>query len=181
MLPYEVVVRREAHGSYLKRNPHFSKGQLFPQLIVEFFLKTKDKSWKGTPLVSDDPLMLYAQEVSQIRLFHPAKPLHGQEPFLVLPQMEVFGRDDEWKFFIDMTRVARQRFSRREVGSSKAATRRSEGRVWLRLQGRPVAFGRDRQRLPWRVIESGSYIDKQAIATAARSTTSPRGLGRSSK
>ena len=34
MLPYEVVVRREAHGSYLKRNPHFAKGQLFPQLIV---------------------------------------------------------------------------------------------------------------------------------------------------
>src|ERR1035441_9938351 len=31
MLPYEVVVRREAHGSYLKRNPHLSKGQLFPQ------------------------------------------------------------------------------------------------------------------------------------------------------
>ena len=29
MLPYEVVVRREAHGSYLKRNPQFAKGQLF--------------------------------------------------------------------------------------------------------------------------------------------------------
>ena len=50
MLPYEVVVRREAHGSYLKRNPHFSKGQLFPQLIVELFLKTKDKNWKGMPV-----------------------------------------------------------------------------------------------------------------------------------
>ena len=36
MLPYEVVVRREAHGSYLKRNPHLSKGQLFPQALVEF-------------------------------------------------------------------------------------------------------------------------------------------------
>ena len=30
MFPYEVVVRREAHGSYLKRNPHLGKGQLFP-------------------------------------------------------------------------------------------------------------------------------------------------------
>src|SRR5450756_3192749 len=38
MLPYEVVVRREAHGSYLKRNPHLSKGQLFPQALVEFYL-----------------------------------------------------------------------------------------------------------------------------------------------
>ena len=57
MLPYEVVMRREAHGSYLKRNPHIAKGQLFPQLLVEFYLKTKDKNWKGKPLVADDPLM----------------------------------------------------------------------------------------------------------------------------
>src|SRR5674476_1302831 len=52
MLPYEVVVRREAHGSYLKRNPHLAKGQLFPKAIVEFYLKTKDKNWKGKPLVA---------------------------------------------------------------------------------------------------------------------------------
>src|SRR5712672_1846369 len=57
MLPYEVVVRREAHGSALKRSPHFAKGQLFPKLLVEFYLKTKDKDWKGKPLVADDPLM----------------------------------------------------------------------------------------------------------------------------
>src|SRR6266404_3180849 len=56
MLPYEVVARREAHGSYLKRNPHLAKGHLFPGLIVEFFLKTKDKNWKGKPLVSDNHL-----------------------------------------------------------------------------------------------------------------------------
>src|SRR5262245_46157799 len=31
MLPYEVVLRREAHGSYLKRYPYIAKGQLFPQ------------------------------------------------------------------------------------------------------------------------------------------------------
>src|SRR6202007_1357610 len=55
MLPYEVVTRREAHGSYLKRNPQYAKGQLFPKLIVEFYLKTKDKNWKGKPLVADDP------------------------------------------------------------------------------------------------------------------------------
>src|ERR1700693_5510681 len=82
MLPYEVVVRREAHGSYLKRNPHFAKGQLFPKLVVEFFLKTKDKNWKGKSLICDDPLMLYAKADSKIRLFNPAKPIHGQEPFL---------------------------------------------------------------------------------------------------
>ena len=46
MLPYEVVVRREAHGSYLKRNPHFSKGQLFPQLVVEFAAQCPSRTFQ---------------------------------------------------------------------------------------------------------------------------------------
>ena len=45
MLPYEVVTRREAHGSFLKRAPHLAKGQLFSRLIVEFFLTTTDRRW----------------------------------------------------------------------------------------------------------------------------------------
>ncbi len=39
--------------------PQLAKGQLFSKLLVEFFLKTKDKNWKGKPLVADDPLMSY--------------------------------------------------------------------------------------------------------------------------
>ena len=162
MLPYEVVVRREAHGSYLKRNPHLAKGQLFPQLIVEFYLKTKDKNWKGKPLVSDDPLMLYAEDAKQIKLFNPAKPLQGQEPFLVLPQSEVFGRDDEWKFFLEMTRIARQAFLVLEKAWQL------EGGKLVDLK---VEFGFDSKgsllladvidNNSWRVIESGAYIDKQ--------------------
>ena len=62
MLPYEVVVRREAHGSYLKRHPHLSRGELFAKLIVEFYLKTKDRTWKGRPLVADDPLGVHDHE-----------------------------------------------------------------------------------------------------------------------
>src|SRR5256885_16498004 len=102
MLSYEVVVRREAHGSYLKRNPHVAKGQLFPQLIVELFLKTKDRNWKGRPLACDDPLLIHAEGASQIRLFNPAKPIQGQEPFLVLAGSEVFDHDEEWKLFPEM-------------------------------------------------------------------------------
>jgi phosphoribosylaminoimidazole carboxylase/phosphoribosylaminoimidazole-succinocarboxamide synthase len=162
MLPYEVVVRREAHGSYLKRNPHLSKGQLFPRLIVEFFLKTKDKSWKGKPLVCDDPLLLYAKELSQIRLFHPAKPMHAQEPFVILPATEVFAHQDEWKIFPDMARVAGCTFLALEKAwQLEAAT----------LVDLKVEFGFDSKgRLllsdvidndSWRVIENGSYIDKQ--------------------
>jgi phosphoribosylaminoimidazole carboxylase/phosphoribosylaminoimidazole-succinocarboxamide synthase len=162
MLPYEVVVRREAHGSYLKRNPHFSKGQLFPQLVVEFFLKTKDKDWNGKPLICDDPLMLYAKEDSKIRLFNPAKPIHGQEPFLVLADTEVFSRADEWELFPQMQRIARQIF----LVLEKAWQLEAGTLVDLKVE-----FGFDTNghllladvidNDSWRVVESGAYIDKQ--------------------
>ncbi|MEA2988550.1 MAG: phosphoribosylaminoimidazole carboxylase / phosphoribosylaminoimidazole-succinocarboxamide synthase [Alphaproteobacteria bacterium] len=162
MLPYEVVVRREAHGSYLKRNPHFAKGLLFPKLIVEFFLKTKDKNWKGKPLIADDPLMLFEEGASQIRLFNPAKPIQGQEPFLVLPVSEVFERADESTFFPEMRRVASRAFLVLEKAWQL------EGGTLVDFK---VEFGFDSAgRLlladvvdndSWRVVESGSYIDKQ--------------------
>jgi phosphoribosylaminoimidazole carboxylase/phosphoribosylaminoimidazole-succinocarboxamide synthase len=162
MLPYEVVVRREAHGSHLKRNPHFSKGQLFPQAIVELFLKTKDRNWKGKPLVCDDPLLIYTEGASQIRLFNPAKPIHGQDPFLILSGSEVFGRDEEWKIFPEMRRLARHAFLVLEKAWQL------EGGTLVDFK---VEFGFDAKgRLlladvidndSWRVIENGSYIDKQ--------------------
>jgi len=161
MLPYEVVVRREAHGSYLKRTPHFAKGQLFPKLIVEFFLKTKDKNWKGKPLVADDPLM-QRKDDGKIELFNPAKPLIGQEPFLVLSESEVFSRPDEAKLYPEMSRIARRAFLILE-------------KAWQLEGGRlvdfKVEFGFDAKgnllladvidNDSWRVVESGGYIDKQ--------------------
>ena len=162
MLPYEVVVRREAHGSYLKRNPHVAKGQLFPQALVEFYLKTKDKTWKGRPLVADDPLMDYTEGGSHIRLFNPAKVLVGQEPFLVLSTGDVFSRDGEQEFFPEMRRIARHAFLIIEKAWQL------EGGTLADLK---VEFGLDAKgRLlladvidndSWRVIEDGSYIDKQ--------------------
>jgi phosphoribosylaminoimidazole carboxylase/phosphoribosylaminoimidazole-succinocarboxamide synthase len=162
MLPYEVVVRREAHGSYLKRNPHLSKGQLFPQALVEFYLKTKDKNWKGKPLIADDPFMQFAEDAKQIRLFNPAKPLQGQEPFLVLAGSEVFGRDDEEQIFPEMRRIARQAFLVLEKAWQL------EGGTLVDLK---VEFGFDAKggllladvidNDSWRVLEGGSYIDKQ--------------------
>src|SRR5207247_2448126 len=157
MLRYEVVVRREAHGSYLKRNPHISKGQLFPQLIVEFYLKTKCRNWKGKPLVCDDPLMTYADRAAQVRLFDPAKPIVGQEPFLTLPAADVFGRKEEQTFFADMRSIARQAFLVLEKAWQL------EGGTLVDLK---VEFGFDSKgRLlladvvdndSWRVIEDGS-------------------------
>ena len=58
MLPYEVVARRLAMGSYLKRNPEVKRGERFDALVVEFFLKTSGKNFKGIPLPCDDPLIV---------------------------------------------------------------------------------------------------------------------------
>jgi phosphoribosylaminoimidazole carboxylase/phosphoribosylaminoimidazole-succinocarboxamide synthase len=162
MLPYEVVVRREAHGSYLKRNPHLAKGQLFPQALVEFYLKTKDKNWKGKPLVADDPFMQLTDDGKQIKLFNPAKPLQGQEPFLVLPVSDVFSSADESKMFPEMQRVARRTFLVLEKAWQL------EGGTLVDLK---VEFGFDAEgnllladvvdNDSWRVLEGGAYIDKQ--------------------
>jgi len=160
MLPYEVVVRREAHGSYLKRNPHIAKGQLFPQVLVEFYLKTKDKSWKGKPLVADDPLMHFAK--GEIHLLNPAKPIHGQTPFLVLKEADVFSHADEHDLFPEMRRIAAHAFLVLEKAWQL------EGGTLVDLK---VEFGFDPKgnllladvidNDSWRVVESGAYIDKQ--------------------
>jgi phosphoribosylaminoimidazole carboxylase/phosphoribosylaminoimidazole-succinocarboxamide synthase len=161
-LPLEGGGRRHAHGSYLKRNPHFAKAQLFPQLVVEFFLKTKDRDWNGKPLVCDDPLMLYSKGDAKIRLFNPAKPIHGQEPFLVLADTDVFSHADEPELFPEMERIVRHTFLVLEKAWQL------EGGTLVDLK---VEFGFDTKgnllladvidNDSWRVVESGAYIDKQ--------------------
>jgi phosphoribosylaminoimidazole carboxylase/phosphoribosylaminoimidazole-succinocarboxamide synthase len=163
MLPYEVVVRREAHGSYLKRNPQLAKGHLFPKLLVELYLKTKDRNWKGKALACDDPLISFAHEAGQIRLLHPGKPIQGQEPFLVLAESEVFEHAEEWKILPEMRRIAAQTFLMLEKAWQL------EGGTLVDLK---VEFGIDPKGQllladvidndSWRVVESGGgYIDKQ--------------------
>jgi phosphoribosylaminoimidazole-succinocarboxamide synthase len=59
MTPVEVVIRRVAAGSYLKRHPEVNEGTVFDDLVVEYYLKTKDRNFEGQKLPCDDPLMEY--------------------------------------------------------------------------------------------------------------------------
>lgn len=90
MLPLEIVVRREAHGSFLKRYPERNKGDRFDVLIIELYLKTKDRAFAGYELPCDDPLLSIDEDFETVQLFRPDLPIEGAEPFLVMPFEELF-------------------------------------------------------------------------------------------
>jgi len=54
MIPLEVVMRRIATGSYLRRNPEVAEGTRFEPLLVEFFLKDDARH---DPLVTDGEIV----------------------------------------------------------------------------------------------------------------------------
>ena len=155
MIPLEVVVRREAHGSFLKRHPYLQKGHVFPRLLLEFFLKTSGKKWKGIDIPTDDP---FIDKTGQLYL--PNKPIWQQEPFLNIGQ-----------FF----EVGIGYYKPYELGDIALKTFLILEKAW-QLLGRKlvdfkVEFGVDSQiRLlvadvidndSWRLVEDGQYIDKQ--------------------
>ncbi len=163
MLHYEVVVRREAHGSYLKRMPGLPKGHLFPKLLVEFFLKTNDRIWKKHPLLCDDPLMEYSPADRTIALYEPSKPIHGQKPFLILKAAEVFGHAGEAKLFAEMSKIARRAFLILEKSWQLEGRTLVDFKVEFGLTAKGDLLLADViDNDSWRVLENGAYIDKQS-------------------
>ena len=162
MLPYEVVTRREAHGSYLKRNPGTSKGHLFPRLLVEFYLKTNGRKWKAHDLLCDDPYMSYDEAAGTVSLFEPSKPLATQTPFLVLPQAEVFSHDGESGFFKEMSIIARRAFLALEKAWQLEGGALVDCKVEFGLTNDGKLLLADViDNDSWRVLEHGAYLDKQ--------------------
>lgn len=157
MIQYEVVVRREAHGSYLKRHPYLKKGHVFPKLIVEFFLKTSNRLWMDTPIPKEDPFIRFTNAGAE--LFIPDSPVENQKPFMVLSD---FPLKDQPALFEQIATIAKQSFLILE-------------KAWQLENGRlvdfKVEFGINSSgRLlladvidndSWRVIQNQQYIDKQ--------------------
>ncbi|OHA67951.1 MAG: hypothetical protein A3C82_02880, partial [Candidatus Wildermuthbacteria bacterium RIFCSPHIGHO2_02_FULL_47_12] len=162
MVPLEVVVRREAHGSFLKRHPYLQKGHVFPRLILEFFLKTTGKQWAGQAIPKDDPFMQITRR--RAALFLPDQPLYIQDPFLVL---DVFPLSDDPEGY-------QERYQK--IGAMAIEVFLILEKAWQLLGRRlvdfKVEFGITQEGQlvladvidsdSWRVVDGGQYIDKQA-------------------
>lgn len=167
MLPYEVVIRREAHGSYLKRNPGLQKGYCLHVLLAEFFLKTNGKKWKEHNLICDDPLMIYNREMRKICLYDPSKPIDLEKPFLVLAEDEVFIETYEGELselFETMTGIAKRTFLILEKAWQIEGRTLADFKVEFGLTENGTLLLADViDNDSWRVVEEGGkYIDKQA-------------------
>ncbi len=157
MILYEVIVRREAHGSFLKRYPYLKKGHVFPEAILEFFLKTTDLKWKDTTIPVDDPYLMLSE--NKAHLYWPNKPLWEQEPFLVLDEYPL--KENE-ALISQMGELAKKTFFALEKGWQS---------VGSKLVDFKLEFGLDHEgnlliadvidNDSWRVVHDGAYMDKQ--------------------
>lgn len=160
MLPYEVVVRREGVGSWSERNPHRPKNELFPRLVVEVYLKTKDRKWKRYELVCDDPYLLYDRGLKLVHLYDAHRPIEA--PFLTLREDEVFSQRDESMLLPQVHDLARMGFLILE------AAWRSEGGRLIDIKfefginpAGHLVFADDVTNDSWRVMIGSEDVSKQ--------------------
>lgn len=168
MIPYEVVVRREAHGSYLKRHPEIKKGHVFPHLIVELFLKTSEKRWGEIDLPGDDPLVQIV--AGSASLFLPDQPIYNQSPFLTLDDFPLEEMPDE---FATIKNMAVRIFLILEKAWQIAGYRLADIKMEMGKTAHGTLILADViDNESWRLIdEEENYMDKQLYREGANLKT----------
>lgn len=84
MIPIELVARRIATGSFLKRNPETVEGTFFSELVTEFFLKDDARH---------DPLMIWNDQKQCFELYDAKRPVKDGYLEDFLPNTPVVPRD----------------------------------------------------------------------------------------
>lgn len=79
MIPIEVVARRRATGSYLKRNPATEEGTIFGDLVTEFFFKDD---------AQHDPMMVWDEFEQTFSLYDAKQPIGAAAK---MGQLELLG------------------------------------------------------------------------------------------
>lgn len=164
MIPLEVVVRREAHGSYLKRRPDLEKGHLFPKLVVEFYLKTSGRKWGQTDLPCDDPLLIFPEAYEgNGRIYNPKKPVPGQESIAEVTRSSIFLRlsvEDLHR----MATIAGKTFLILEKAWQIAGCKLVDFKVEFGIAEDGMLLLADViDNDSWRVMSEDAYIDKQVF------------------
>src|SRR3989344_3332983 len=141
MLPYEVVIRREAHGSFLKRYPFLQKGHVFPKLIIEFF-------------------------IGGIHLMRPDVP--SWDPGAHILHLEDYPFSDCPDYFSRMGEIARETFLILEKAWQVIGRKLVDykGEFGITEEGM-LLLADVIDNDSWRVVEDGYYIDKQAYRDGA--------------
>ncbi len=159
MILFEIVVRREAHGSYVKRHPEFSKGHVFSQLVVEYFLKTSGNKWNRTDIPEDDPLMMFDESFEYASLYIPSKPIYQQEPFLVVDDFPLRGAPETIK---QIAEIARKVFLILEKFWQLAGKRLVDFKLEFGIDSESNLVLADVvDSDSWRIVDNGNYFDKQ--------------------
>lgn len=164
IVPFKVVVRREAHGSYLKRHPGVTKGTVFPDLVLEFFVKTSGKRWGEHELPKDDPLAVPKGDL--LLLFRPDLPFADQRPFLVFKWREILAAYVPATFPV-MGRIAKQAFLVLEEAWRSVGCKLAGFKVEFGISGDTLLLADVIDNDSWCVVEAGVYIDKQAYRDGA--------------
>lgn len=106
MIPVEVVMRRMATGSYLKRNPEVAEGTRFSPPLVEFFLK--DDVNHDPQITAENMVFLgvaSTEEVEQItaegiRVFEALEQAWAEQDVTLVDMKIEFGRDTAGKLIV---------------------------------------------------------------------------------
>lgn len=181
MIPIEVVMRRLATGSFLKRHPDFEEEDRFEPVRVEFFMKddTLSPPEAGAD-TKNDPLMVVDPVTLRTLLFKPKRPMGdpgsfiGEEvglPFsLTMDQVFELQRLGGWTFLTLERALASENITLVDLKIECGLT--SDGRIvvadevsndsWRIWLGGNKKAMKDKQRFrDW--IDSGDFSDKEEM------------------